>query len=264
MLVGVTITGADDYVDPDELAKLSESFPFVEWGFLLSAKRFGSPRYPSMGWLDRMRTRAFPRSLHVCGEVARSACRGEPLPFLCALSLDCGRMQINGFEPYPELVEFLKPRAHVAFEVILQVREANQINVAAKVARECGGRTSLLYDPSGGRGVEQSFWPPAPDGVRMGYAGGINPSNVVDVLIALRARDDFWIDMESGVRTNDRFDLAKVRDVLEKCTPFVLPTRLVQPTTRGEFCTKCDRERPTYIADPCCKHGGYCNWKVYR
>lgn len=25
-------------------------------------------------------------------------------------------------------------------------------------------------------------------------------------------------------------------------------------------CTKCNRERPTFIADPSCPKGGYCNW----
>jgi hypothetical protein len=25
-------------------------------------------------------------------------------------------------------------------------------------------------------------------------------------------------------------------------------------------CSKCKRERPRYITDPSCSHGGYCNW----
>jgi hypothetical protein len=31
----------------------------------------------------------------------------------------------------------------------------------------------------------------------------------------------FWIDMESGVRTDDRFDLTKVTRVLERTAPYV-------------------------------------------
>ncbi|MHB1675039.1 MAG: hypothetical protein ACYCSP_12405 [Acidobacteriaceae bacterium] len=34
----VTITGADDSTDIVELAELSEEFPFVEWGILISAR----------------------------------------------------------------------------------------------------------------------------------------------------------------------------------------------------------------------------------
>jgi hypothetical protein len=32
---------------------------------------------------------------------------------------------------------------------------------------------------------------------------------------------DFWIDMESGVRTDDWFDIDKVRRVLEICEPII-------------------------------------------
>ena len=35
-LTRVTITGADDSVEPRALAELSEAFPFVEWGLLMS------------------------------------------------------------------------------------------------------------------------------------------------------------------------------------------------------------------------------------
>lgn len=40
-LTRVTITGADDAVEPAELQALSHEFPFVEWGILHSYKRFG-------------------------------------------------------------------------------------------------------------------------------------------------------------------------------------------------------------------------------
>jgi hypothetical protein len=32
----VTITGADDAVDPEELLQIQQRYPFVEWGILLS------------------------------------------------------------------------------------------------------------------------------------------------------------------------------------------------------------------------------------
>jgi phosphoribosylanthranilate isomerase len=81
---------------------------------------------------------------------------------------------------------------------------------------------SLLFDPSGGRGIEPFSWPVPPLGARMGYAGGIGPDNLLDVLRAIGpVESPFWIDMESGVRTDDRFDLAKARAVLETAAPFV-------------------------------------------
>ena len=59
---------------------------------------------------------------------------------------------------------------------------------------------------------------------KVGYAGGFNPENVADKLHYLLTNDevgDFWIDMESGVRTDDWFDLDKVRRVLAICNEVI-------------------------------------------
>ncbi len=54
MLDRVTITGADDTVDINELVLLTDDFPFVEWGVLLSQSRMGQPRYPTFNWIKRL------------------------------------------------------------------------------------------------------------------------------------------------------------------------------------------------------------------
>ena len=54
MLTRVTITGADDAVDPGALVALSAEFPFVEWGILFSKSREGEARYPSAEWAARI------------------------------------------------------------------------------------------------------------------------------------------------------------------------------------------------------------------
>jgi phosphoribosylanthranilate isomerase len=72
-----------------------------------------------------------------------------------------------------------------------------------------------LFDASSGRGIAPAAWPAHP-GRRVGYAGGIKPDNVLDVIRAgVGAAGPYWIDMESGVRTDDRFDLTKCRQVCE-------------------------------------------------
>jgi hypothetical protein len=51
-----------------------------------------------------------------------------------------------------------------------------------------------------------------------GYADGLNPDNIGVALPAIAAcvpeGQPYWIDMESGVRTDDRFDLDKCELVL--------------------------------------------------
>lgn len=52
MLERVTITGADDSTDISQLVELSQEFPFVEWGILVSRRSEGGPRFPSREWID--------------------------------------------------------------------------------------------------------------------------------------------------------------------------------------------------------------------
>ena len=82
---------------------------------------------------------------------------------------------------------------------------------------------AILFDASAGRGVAPEGWPAPLPGHFCGYAGGINPDNVAGHIdkIAAAGAQDTWIDMESGVRTDDRFDLDKVRRVLKIAEPFV-------------------------------------------
>ena len=82
-----------------------------------------------------------------------------------------------------------------------------------------GDCISILLDESGGKGIEAPFRMPSYlHNVHVGFAGGINPDNVVakvQEITSLPHVNRFWIDMESGVRTNDRFDLDKVEQVCE-------------------------------------------------
>jgi len=75
----------------------------------------------------------------------------------------------------------------------------------------------ILFDASGGRGEVNTTWP-EPIGNFCGYAGGFNPENVEervrDLAEFLPENQIIWIDMESGVRTEDIFDLDKAESVI--------------------------------------------------
>ena len=50
-----------------------------------------------------------------------------------------------------------------------------------------------------------------------GYSGGlddINMESICNTIKDIKNKSNVWIDMESGVRTNEQFDLEKVRTVL--------------------------------------------------
>lgn len=214
MLTRVTITGADDATDPRLLAHLSAEFPFVEWGVLFSTTRINTARYPSQIWVERLFRAAGGAahlSAHLCGGIARDTLAGISGHLAELPAFD--RVQVNGFTPpSPGLASVAMAFKHIEF--ILQCRREVDLQATADVAVQMPD-ASVLFDPSGGRGIEGFTYPLPPLGLRLGYAGGIGPNNVNDVLRTIGVVDgDFWIDMESGVRTNDQLDLDKVRSVL--------------------------------------------------
>lgn len=219
--INVTITGADDDVHPRAMLALSEEFPFLEWGLLHSAKRMGTSRYPSTKWysaLEYMPRRAIMHfAVHLCGQSARETIAGHPFMEFeigAAARRNCRRFQVNGYEAgLPGQLPRLARTLDVEF--ILQCRHVEELEQCARDAENVHG-ASVLFDVSGGRGVRPAQWPATPRGCRLGFAGGIGPDNVLDVIRAIGPRDPYWIDMESGVRTNDRLDLGKVRRVLEQ------------------------------------------------
>src|SRR5262245_5353667 len=76
MLDRVTFTGADDSIEPEDLAEISKQYPFVEWGILFSKSQQGTPRCPSERWLRKfaavmIQNPAAQLSAHLCGRWVR-------------------------------------------------------------------------------------------------------------------------------------------------------------------------------------------------
>lgn len=237
----VTITGVDDSVAMAHPYQLSIQYPFVEWGILFSADRQGSSRYPSFEWL-----RLFHRfeetipvnwSAHLCGRWARDAMVGRASWWEAYghIAPRFGRVQLNLADvtyPSSELNDGMLRSYHATSTLlrrphrfIIQSGASPEPSELAQDLVSVGSpHARVLFDGSGGRGMlskswQHAWWPSC------GYAGGLNPDNVVEQLKLMAtctsANQRIWIDMESGVRTDDRFDLGKVRRVLELCAPFV-------------------------------------------
>lgn len=198
----ITFTGADDWTDVGEMQRLSAHYP-IEWGILFSTSRQGvDPRYPSEGALSRLVRSGLRLAAHLCGDYSKAIMTGRPISPPVDLSAFT-RIQINHVSPDPEVIgEFQKiwgPRC------IAQTR-GPEFPPSAEI--------DWLFDASGGRGLAPASWLPYP-GRFVGYAGGIGPDNIAAVIAAIDAPGTFWIDMESKVRTNDRFDLDLCRRVCE-------------------------------------------------
>lgn len=220
----VTFTGADDSVKPEQLVALSARYPLIEWGILFSAERFGTPRYPSLPWLQRLRRVAIDGGLslsaHLCGRYARQALKADWdwQRAVGEVSSVFGRVQINcSNNPEPSIMPMLREWPTTQ-RIVIQCGDKNRHWVEGE-AEHGPFRFDVLYDNSGGRGVLARAWPFAVERTLCGYAGGLGPCNIADEIASIEAASlgrSFWIDMESKVRSDDgaAFDLGKVREVL--------------------------------------------------
>ncbi len=201
----VTFTGLDERTDMDRVRALSLRFR-VEWGVLYSPSRQGKePRYPNQETLDRIHaTPDLVLAAHLCGNHTRKLMEG----IWTGLDLDrYHRSQINHSKPVPEVIEAMFKEHAPHIRPITQHRELTFPDYKG---------IDFLYDCSGGRGdLPNKGWPEHPGAGRfVGYAGGLNPENVAEQVAAMNPRGVFWIDMESGVRTDDWLDLDKCEAVL--------------------------------------------------
>lgn len=221
----VSITGADDAVDVADLNALARDYPFVEWALLLMPETFGQPRSPSASWIEDFKAKyqGTHKAAHMCGSALAGFAEGRA--DILALMRGFARVQLNlEFGPvegtYDPQQLLARIRAHPECQFIIQYTERRAPLLPALAAIP---NHAILFDASAGRGVAPDGWPAPLPGHFCGYAGGINPGNVAGHIdkIAAAGAGEAWIDMESGVRTDDRFDLGKVRAVLEIAKPFV-------------------------------------------
>ena len=229
----ITFTGIDEWTDAERVTGLSDEYP-VDWGILFSKSNQGkAARYPSLAAISRFLERidswgGAKLSAHICGRYSNQImlARGDPDPdlqdlrdLIQFLARRFDRTQINVADGETVVHETdIRPGRAAIF--------AEAISAAGGAIIQCrrdfpnDPTVSWLYDRSGGRGEEPASWSAnAQDSAAfVGYAGGIGPGNVLDILVRIEqahpAGKPFWIDMEGNVRTHDRFDLDKCEAVL--------------------------------------------------
>ena len=221
----VAITGADDDVAVADLNALSEKFSFAEWAILLMPERMGQKRFPSADWIKNF-VRKYEgeyKSMHLCGSAFLGFIKNDPA--VLNLMKGFNRIQLNlefgNVEGQYKIDDLLRQiKAHPEFEFVIQYTDKRQDLLPRLLDIP---NHAILFDGSAGSGVLPGSWPAPLSGHFCGYAGGLNPDNIrqnLEKIAKVAHGRETWVDMETGVRTDDRFDLKKVRRVFDLSVPF--------------------------------------------
>lgn len=221
MLNRVTFTGVDDRTNVNDLVDLTKRFPFVEFGVLISKGNTNKNvvnRYPNATIFKKLKNKGLNLSCHLCGSVARNIVKKDDWnEFFDLLGKDYeifNRFQLNvsGVKGFSRDIHFIEDK-----DFIIQLKEDMSLYDFYKDLPNVYG----FQDNSGGVGRFEDNWL---DSERyFGYAGGLNIDNVESVIRNLYVVNnaDFWIDMETSVRTFDWFDTYKCEQILKVCEPYV-------------------------------------------
>jgi hypothetical protein len=208
----ITFTGVDAQTDSKRLRDISSRYP-CEWGVLFSPNRQGKDqRYPSYDIISNiisfMEDNPFVSfAAHVCGQYAESLMTRVPISIGYTYLPYFGRIQVNHVTPDVSIMNGFSD--HIKKPVIIQTRQTDVFPPTMQGVH-------WLYDASGGKGILPTTYPENSRANLVGYAGGINPENVVVVNDMVQHNTPYWLDMETGVRTDNWLDLDKVEMVLEK------------------------------------------------
>lgn len=229
----VTITGLDTSTDLGRVAELQKRYPFVEWGVLLSETKTGThPRYPHFNWIALLTDQGLRLAGHLCGAWARDVTKGQmpATPDLTHFWPLFRRVQLN----VSNVLKNIESDSFVGGIELLEAKLTNAIHdpIIVQVGRAGMGSFEdhlksyrVLFDASGGRGVETQDWPKA-GGLNCGYAGGLNPDNLRENIFRIfdaAQLQEVWIDVESGVRDGDDcLDLNKVAAFLDIAQAYVV------------------------------------------
>ena len=204
----IAFTGLDNVRLISDLQSLSARYP-IEWGMLIDEAQEQKPLFPDAEARKAFLTAGRLRlAAHVCGVEASKIADAPD-----TVSLDLTgfqRVQVNhsfsGSSP-AQIDNTWHFGRRLGVRTMLQCKDAFPDET----------RLDWLFDTSFGTGAAPKTWPTLPNGSGpfCGYSGGIKPDNVAAVIAAIgaSANDLYWIDMESGIRSNGWLDLDKCEAV---------------------------------------------------
>ncbi len=236
MLERISFIGVDERTNLDAILKMKNGanhlrFP-LEFGVLFSKTKQDScnNRYPSTETVIRIGKKLHGKvktSLHLCGSSVQEFLNlnseyKEIIEHYDRIQLNFRiKNPDNDGELFDMAEKIINAAEWAGKPLIIQYNENKKRLVEFMLHEEdISDIIHILFDASGGYGVELDKPIPVFDDVLCGYAGGIGPDTVQNILSKIYDANYvdsiFYIDMESKIRTeSDWFDLEKCEKVVE-------------------------------------------------
>jgi phosphoribosylanthranilate isomerase len=234
MLTHISITGADNNTSIDKLVELSQKYPYAEWGILYFPEKEGAKRNPTKDWRNDFLS-SMPKdktAIHLCGEDVFNEILSdnfdnselkEELSRFGRIQLNINARKLKNLFTDDQITQIYKKLLACNFRIIAQYNPVSEkaINSFINTNEVNYNYFDILLDSSLGKGVVPENWS-VPElfksGVTLGFAGGLNPENIHDNYLKINkiTNSKYWLDLESGARTDNEFDLEKAENILSQ------------------------------------------------
>lgn len=221
----LSITGADTQTPIFELNSFHNKNSHVELGLLYYPEKEGTPRNPTLDWRVRFFNMIdkYHIALHLCGENIFRTILSPNFEQSAELQefKKANRIQINinarkEIFTHEEIHAVYSKLLNLGCRLILQYNETSKSWVLPFLASNLDSHYNIdiLLDSSLGKGIiATEFYIPEElkqYSFKYGFAGGICIENIEEIHNKVRLLGvDYWLDLESGARTNNVFDIMK-------------------------------------------------------
>jgi phosphoribosylanthranilate isomerase len=223
----------DNHVRIQSLHDLIQKFPLLELGILYFPEKENDPRNPGSAWRKEFFS-TIPKkntAIHLCGknvfETILSASFSQSPLFLELQKAQRIQLNINArydlFE-HQSIHQIYSTLLEYGFTIILQYHQRSQSWILPFLEKNKEHpNIHLLLDSSLGRGVVVEKFEIPQELLSFDYpiafAGGINPYNIQQIYSQVQKLQlpNYGLDLESGARTHNEFDLEKVDILCSAC-----------------------------------------------
>ncbi len=224
----IALAGIDNNVSIEDILELVHSFPQVELGICLSQASMGKARYPTIDYLTALAEHKHVRlSAHICGQWMKDILLGKATikEDLSSIWDRFSRIQFNYVDyltneekvagdyktKAENLLRTVKENYFTGKGLIFPLNPHSEVLLNEYVLGHHFAQ--VLHDCSMGLGKLPEKWPAPFHSYHTGYAGGLSPENIATEVVRISEvvpdNTAIWIDAESGLRTNNEFDMQK-------------------------------------------------------